>query len=59
MKTYLTKKYIGVKIITILSICAIALAITTYNKNQAKDCEATSIAQDDTKDVRNSGIDSD
>lgn len=34
MKTYLTRKYIGVKIITILGICAIAFAITSCNNKQ-------------------------
>lgn len=34
MKTYLTRKYIGVKIITILGICVIAFAITSCNNKQ-------------------------
>lgn len=34
MKMYLTRKYIGVKIITILGICAITFAITSCNSKQ-------------------------
>lgn len=47
MKMYLTRKYIGIKIITILGICAIAFAITSCNNKQTVNTtdNATSTSQ--------------
>lgn len=56
MKTYLTKRYIGVKIVILLSICVITLAITSCNKNQVKDVDSISVEQDDTENINNLGV---